>query len=153
MDPLTAFSVAGTVIQFVDFGHQLLRNTVQLYKSSRGALEANEELELVTGDLRGVISKLRKSCSTIPSNPATSVIGDGGSQGTLMIICDEAAKIATELLEKLDTLKVNDGKHRRWNSFKAALRAAWSKEEIKLLEGRLSRLKESIQSGSFGLFR
>jgi len=58
MDPLTAFSVAGTVIQFVDFSSKLLLGAHGLYKSTSGVLTANQELELVTNDLRGAIRKL-----------------------------------------------------------------------------------------------
>jgi hypothetical protein len=153
MDPLTAFSVAGTVIQFVDFGHQLLRNSVQLYKSSRGALKANEELELVTGDVQCVISKLQGSLFAKQSDFALPMAKEDGCQETFMKICDEAAKIATELLEKLNGLKVDKGKQRKWESLKAAVRAAWSKEEIESLEKRLLRLKESIKLVSLELLR
>jgi hypothetical protein len=148
MDPLTALSVAGTIIQFVDFGNKLLKNSVQLYKSSRGSLKANEELELITGDLKCVISKLREAFSSSPAGP---VIGQNSFQGNFVEICDEAAKIAAELLERLNGLKVKDGKYRTWESLKAAVKAAWSKEEIQGLERRLSLLKESLRSGSIDL--
>jgi hypothetical protein len=59
MDPLTAFSVAGTVIQFVDYGTKLLLEAHRPYKSTSGVPTANQELELVTADLRGVIRKLQ----------------------------------------------------------------------------------------------
>jgi hypothetical protein len=148
MDPLTALSVAGTIIQFVDFGNKLLKHSIQLYKSSRGSLKANEELELITGDLQCVISKLRDASV---SSPAGSVIGQNSSRSNFVEICDEAAKIAAELLERLNGLKVKDGKHRTWESIKAAVKAAWSKEEIQALEKRLSLLKESLRSGSIDL--
>jgi hypothetical protein len=60
MDPLSALSLAGTIIQFADFGSKLLSESLQLYKSSRGTLDANEQLELVTADLQSVIAKLRR---------------------------------------------------------------------------------------------
>jgi hypothetical protein len=148
MDPLTALSVAGTIIQFVDFGNKLLKNGVQLYKSSRGSLKANEELELITGDLQCVISKLREA---FISSLARSEIGQNTSRGGFVKICDEAAKIAAELLERLNGLKAKDGKYRTWESLKAAVKVAWSKEEIKALERRLSLLKESLRSGSIDL--
>lgn len=153
MDPLTAFSVAGTIIQFVDFGHQLLRSSVQLYKSSRGSLKTHEELELVTADLQCVIAKLRGSVSVESSNCAPTDTGGDYSGKTFTLICDETEKIADELLKKLCGLKVEDGKNRKWKSLKAAVQAAWSKEEIKSLETRLSRLKESIYSRSLALLR
>ncbi len=60
MDPLTALSLAGTIVQFVDFGCKLLAKGRELYKSSTGVLTVNEELELTTTDLRALIEKMQK---------------------------------------------------------------------------------------------
>lgn len=64
-----------------------------------------------------------------------------------MKICDDAAGLATEL-DKLNGLKVKDGTFRAWESVKAAVRFAWSKEELRDLENRLKILKESLYFGS-----
>jgi hypothetical protein len=50
MDPLTALSLAGTIIQFVDFGCKLLAEGKELYKSTTGILTVNEELELAVDE-------------------------------------------------------------------------------------------------------
>ncbi|CZR58688.1 uncharacterized protein PAC_08580 [Phialocephala subalpina] len=149
MDPLTALSVAGTIIQFVDFGSKLFDHSVQLYKSSQGSLKANEELELVTGDLQCVVTKLRGSFSTVPTENVSSFsITDDEHRRNFLTICDEATEIAHELLLRLNGLKAEDGNNRAWKSLKAAVKAAWSKDEIKSLRQRLSLLKESLSSGS-----
>ena len=150
MDPLSALSIAGTIVQFVDFGGHLLSETIQLYKSSSGRplqLLASEELQLVTGDLRAVITKLRGSTN------ATSVSSGQGRGGLgvqndehFHMICDEATAIAEELLSKLDGLKANEGKHRAWQAFKVVVRSAWSSDEIIALQQRLAVFKESLHS-------
>lgn len=61
LDPLTALSVAGTIVQFVDFGTKPLSQANELYKSSVGTLKSNYELELVMTDLRGLVIKLRQN--------------------------------------------------------------------------------------------
>ncbi|KAF8851727.1 hypothetical protein BDZ45DRAFT_808104 [Acephala macrosclerotiorum] len=109
MDPLSALSLASTIIQLVDFGSKLLSKSVQLYKATNGTLKAHEE---------DAFEKL----------------------------CDEAAAVAEEFLSRLKELKVRDGKHRGWEFFKAAVRAAWSQDEIYSLQKRLSTLKESLNS-------
>ena len=144
MDPLAALSVAGTIIQFVDFGNELLKNSVHLYKSSRGSLEAHEELELITADLQCVISKLRGSFSLRPTGPTPPLAGDQVLQNNIMEICDKAANIAAELLKKLNSLRAKDGKHRTWESLKAALKLVWSHDEILLSRKRLSHLKDAL---------
>ena len=153
MDPLTALSVTGTIIQFLDFASKLLKNSVKLYKSSRGWLKADEELELITGDLQCVISKLQASVSVPTSGTALPLAGDEESEKTVVKICDEAAKIAAELLQKLNGVKVKDGKSRAWESIKAAVKAAWSEEEIRSLERRLDRLSRLLRSTSMDLLR
>jgi hypothetical protein len=135
MDPLTALSVAGTIIQFVDFGNKLLMSSFQLYKLPRGMLKANEELELVTGDLQSVVVKLRGACPE-----------DDESLRDFHAVCNEAAHIANELLERLIDLKVRNGRSHAWESLKAAVKAAWSKDEIESLKERLSTLKEAFNS-------
>jgi hypothetical protein len=153
MDPLTALSVAGTIIQFVDFGTKLLKSSVQLYKSNQGTLKAHEELKLITGDLHVVISKIRGSQCVTPGNSVPPIAGDEGIQGSFVKICDETAEIAAELLKKLNGIRVKDGKDRAWESVKAAVKAAWSKDEIQSLEKRLRLLKESLQFDLLDLLR
>lgn len=147
MDPLSALSLAGTIIQLVDFGNKLLSNSVKLYKANSGTLKAHEELKLAVGDLKSVAVKLRRSPSTVLGEYTRPLTADEQHQeDAFERICDEAAAVAEELLSRLKELKVKDGKHRGWESFKAAVRAAWSQDEIYSLQKRLSTLKESLNS-------
>lgn len=106
MDPLSALSLAGTIIQFADFGSKLLSESLQLYKSSRGTLDANEQLELVTADLQSVIAKLRTTSNiAIEEGLSESTPGNGQNDGNAQNeedpfekICGEAMQIAEELL-------------------------------------------------------
>lgn len=149
MDPLTALSVAGTVVQLVDFGTKLLSNGVELYRSTSGELKAHEELELITADLRSVVIKLR-SVSAVTADGLTSNPAAAGPplENSFYKICDKAVEIAGELLHKIDGLRVKDGKHHAWESVKAALKTALSKDEIASLRARLSSLQDSLVSGS-----
>lgn len=148
MDPLLALSVAGTIIQFVDFGTRMLSSTIELYKSTNGSLKVSEELELMTGDLQAVLVKLRANTGPEahhppgPNSQCQTEIDE--HRDTFLEICNNAILIAAELLSKLDSLKVKDGKHRVWQTLKAAIKTAWSKGEISELRERLSSLKESL---------
>jgi hypothetical protein len=68
MDPLTALSVAGSVVQFADFGMKLFAEGRELYKSTRGILTANDELELVTVDFQALIVKVARVHDTEVQN-------------------------------------------------------------------------------------
>ncbi|PVH80336.1 hypothetical protein DL98DRAFT_654744 [Cadophora sp. DSE1049] len=125
MDPLTAFSVAGTVIQFVDFSSKLLLGAHGLYKSTSGVLTANQELELVTAGLRG---KLQES---------------------FFEIRDSATRLATELMTKLERLKVREdlkGHQRAWASLFKAVECAWTRDELHEMRLKLKTLKEAMES-------
>lgn len=141
MEPLAALSLAGNIVQFVEFGGKLLKSTRELYKSSvGGTLPINHELALVTSELRVLITKLRQYFPKTAGNAPDQEVNGGFEK-----ICDEAAKVAEELVRRLDTLKVG-GKASKLGSFYYAIRSLWSEKEIAELTARLSVLKESLES-------
>ncbi|CZR66945.1 uncharacterized protein PAC_16845 [Phialocephala subalpina] len=145
MDPLIALSLAGTIVQFVDFGSKLISDCCQLYKSSHGTLDVNEQLGLTTADLQSVVSKLRGSSNLVPDeHHQEDAEVHTCQEDSFQQICDEAAQIAEELLNRLDRLKVKEGEYRRWKCLKAAVKSAWSKDEIVRLTRRLSIFKDSL---------
>jgi hypothetical protein len=135
MDPLTAVSLAGTIVQFVDYSTKLLLSGRDLYRSSSGKLEPNEELELVTTDLVAVCDKLRHQGNLGPDFEK---------------VCGEANKVARELLRRLDRLKVTKGpgmdKPRKWETLQQAFAIAWSKDDVEELVDRLSKIREAIET-------
>src|SRR6187402_1695249 len=99
MDPLSALSLAGTIVQFVDFTSKMLSDSRQLYQSTSGFLDAHEQIELVTADLRSVVAKLQgfwSLASGEPSGPLTEK--DQSQDSSFCKICDETTRIAEELL-------------------------------------------------------
>lgn len=148
MDPLTAFSVAGTVIQFVDFGTKLLSGANEFYKAPSGALAANVQLELVTSDLYSVLSRLGNF-----SNASTKETPLPDEERELEInltrICDEAAAIAKNLMDHLERLKVDDsakGHRRVWASLSKAVESAWTRKERDEMKSKLRELREALDS-------
>jgi hypothetical protein len=104
MDPLIALSVAGTIIQFVDFGIKILKHGSTLYHSSTGLLPVHEEIELVATDLAELTARLSRSLR----------IGRKGGVETRLVEEEKAleelyascSKVARELFEKLARLRV-----------------------------------------------
>jgi hypothetical protein len=116
MDPLTALSLAGNIIQFVEFGSKLLLQGYELYLSNAGRLEVDEELELTTADLTSLIAKLRvagvnESEPSVPTGRAFAT--HQFPETTFQKICDEASKIVQAILTKLDALKIDENKNRK----------------------------------------
>jgi hypothetical protein len=143
MDPFTALSLAGNVVQFVDFGIRLVSRGSELYTSATGSLTANDELELVAADLNALTAKLRSSFNSEQIECFTQedqIFADSFER-----ICNEAAMIAEELMGDLDKLKVK-GEHRKWKSLWIALHTAWPNHQAASLERRLSRLREALDT-------
>jgi hypothetical protein len=54
LDPLTALSLAGNIIQFVDFATKLFIKGREIYNPAEGLSVCDQELEMITKDLRDV---------------------------------------------------------------------------------------------------
>jgi hypothetical protein len=126
LDPLTALSVAGNIVQFVDFSTKVLRQGYLLYKSSSGTLEVNDELKLLTDDILKLSTKLEQPVRLVQLDRPSV-----GHEPELEVLCNGCQEIAKDLLHRLERLKV-EGRHKVWDSLWHAVQTAWS-------EGRLRR--------------
>jgi hypothetical protein len=136
LSPLDALSVAGTLIQFVDFCSKVLSHTRELYKSKTGALSANQELELAAADLYVISQQL--------PHPEKKAFESSDEQ-SLRELAATCSEISVEISSKLIRLKISRGKYKKWPSFFQALRLVWSEDEIRELKERLSRCRETLQ--------
>lgn len=139
LDPLTALSVAGTVVQFVDYATRLVSKGQQIYRSVDGALLENLELQTVTEDLFKLSNRLNTSVHQGVSSKQLSL--DEQALESLAIACRD---IAQELLEHLERLKVK-GETRKLKSFYKALKSVWNKADLDDLVERLSRYREELE--------
>lgn len=139
LDPLSALSLAGTIVQFVDFSGKILNKSYELYTSATGSLAVNDELGLATSDLLKLITKLR-----LPTN----VVGATGTPAEVEVsldkLCNECRKVANELLDSLEETKVK-GEKTKWASFRQAVKSTWSEKDRAALSSRLAVFKESLE--------
>jgi hypothetical protein len=143
MDPPSVISLVGNIVQFVDFGGKLLSNAVELYRSPVGTLAGHHQLELVTTDLHTLISKLRQSL--YPEDDPSSE-ESAAQRKSFDMLCDKAVKVAEELVNRLEKLKVKNGNLRKWHSLQHAVEAAWSRKELVDLKRQLSGLKDALET-------
>jgi hypothetical protein len=144
MDPLTALSLAGTVVQFVDFGS---RFCLELYKSKTGTLTAYEVLELVTLDLRALIRKLQESFPPAGPDHLNHLVDNHSEMlGSFRRIYEKAAEVAEELLSRLGRLKVKGDEKRKWKSFEQALKGLWSNDELMRPSECLLALRKDLET-------
>jgi hypothetical protein len=147
MDPLTALSLAGTIVQFVDYASKIIRGTKHIYKSTSGALSANKDLEERTRALSDLATKLKQPVQPPlydASAKAASNLSPDSAYPILQDLCKKCGEEADQLLARLEGLKVN-GKHRVWKSFQLAVKAAWAQREVDEISKRLSEYQKLLE--------
>ncbi|KAE8448858.1 hypothetical protein EG329_008860 [Mollisiaceae sp. DMI_Dod_QoI] len=141
LDPLTALSLAGNILQVVDFSTKIICQATRLYQSTSDTLDADSELSLV-------ISDLSKFCDLI-EYPSASAKGLRSTENDIALqsLCQACRQVVTELLARLDKLKVSrsKGDSRAWASLNSALLWHWKKAEREDLVKRLSTIREQVQ--------
>lgn len=138
MDPLTAVSLAATIVQFVDFTSKIVSKGYRLYKSS-ALTDEYKKLEDVTLTLHNLTTRLK--CSN--TNDLDSLSSDEKEIAELAVRCTE---LGEELLERLNALKVSrDARYRQWKSFRNALKLVWTKEKLDDMAATLSEYRDLLQ--------
>lgn len=64
MDPITAIRIAGSIVQFVDFGLKVVSKGNHIYRSGDGSLSEDHDPEVLTKDL--VLFNARMQCALQP---------------------------------------------------------------------------------------
>ncbi len=157
LDPLSALSVAASVVQFVDFAGKIVSKGKDIYESSDGALQENLSTETVTVRLREKILALESSrrwAKQITVRPEKAHQEAAQRDQRLDEICKDCSNLSKNLLHQLGELKVPKGsEHRRWKSFRQALKSVWSKDEIDAISARLRDLRDELDSEVLDLLR
>jgi hypothetical protein len=131
MDPITAFGVAGNVMQFLDFGLKAVSKAREIHNSSNGALVEHLEIGVLTEDIAGVAVKLAASAGVATGNDS------------LDRICEQCTIVAKELSDALKEMKA-DGKKSRIKSARKALKAMWGKKRVEDMKRRLEGYRNQI---------
>lgn len=138
LDPLTALSLAGNIIQFVDFSTKLVVKGREQYKSADGASVGDAELEAIAKDLQGVNHRLTSSLQIAHARTLTA------SDEALHKLSEQCSSVAEELIHILDKLKVHGTSNRRWKSFRKALKSLMKKEEVDAIAKRLQHFRDEL---------
>jgi hypothetical protein len=140
LDPLSAFSVAGSVVQFVDYGTKLTSYIVELYNSTSGIAVDNAEILSLTHHFK----QLAEGLSNIApkGEGEANVVVDRASFQSLLLLCKSTA---TELIAVLDDLKV-DKSNKLWSSIRQGFRSSRKKDDIVKLVNRIESLRGPLNS-------
>jgi hypothetical protein len=150
LDPLSALSVVASVVQFVDFANKIVSKGKHLYTSTDGVLQENADTETVTVRLQSLARRLKESLTQ--AGPISE--DERSQQKRLQDICNECTGISKELLSHLGNLEVPKGtEHRRWKSFRQALKSVWTKSAIDEMARKLKSLRDELGTEVLVLLR
>ncbi|TVY75950.1 hypothetical protein LSUE1_G006018 [Lachnellula suecica] len=143
LDPLTAISLAGTIVQFLDFSSKVISKTRQLTKSASGTTEEVLNVEHVTRDLLNLSQNLRDG------NPSESNHHDDQK---LKALCNGCIAFSERLLAKFAKLKVEPGSG-TIILLQQAVRVVWSRRELDELADQLGQYRSQLELHIFVAFK
>jgi hypothetical protein len=163
MEALAALSLAGNVIQFVQFMAELISTGSEIAESAHGASQQAVVLERVYESLSTLSSRLHTGYDE-PQLPGPLVgrtnhitfhkpTGVQSHVQPLEELSAECHSLCEQLLETVRKLQVKGKSLRRFKSFVAALETVWKSQEIRSLEEKIRRYQEIITLHFFPLLR
>ncbi|KAI5920262.1 hypothetical protein F4810DRAFT_684030 [Camillea tinctor] len=142
MDPLSAFSLAAGVVQFVDFTSRLLSDVIQIYQSSTGQSATTVELSKIAQDLRSYVNHIERKANSL------SYITEDDTKDRILRICRDCSAVCHKLEEALKKLQAT-GKTRleiAQSSLRVALKGLWADDEIDGLVRQLSSVRSNMMN-------
>ena len=134
MDPLTALSVASSVLQIVDFGSTVLKQAHQIYVSKDGSTVANSEL-------RDQTKRLRDLCEAQRTQPSSKLRGLSLQEQRLGELCAGCESISEDLLDLLQNITTRNKRGSIMGSLSASLKGMANRRKISSLRARLEERK------------
>ncbi|CAJ2500422.1 Uu.00g032750.m01.CDS01 [Anthostomella pinea] len=139
MDPLSAVSLAGTVVQSVTFACSLLKRSAEIYDSAAGSSNHLQSLRTVHGHLQAFSAKFASSGAVGADSIQPVTVLNPQGDPTLREICQASKAGCDRIAKVVEKLQVQDGPWRRLRSFRAALEIVWKRNEVEELDKRLQR--------------
>ncbi|KAI1097324.1 hypothetical protein F4804DRAFT_178965 [Jackrogersella minutella] len=132
MDPITAFSTAGTVATFILMGYHLVVNTYTIYNSASGMPKEDEHIGFVIGKLEKLAESMISTTPTLDLTEAEQ----GMQSVTLKCIC-----VSNKLLEILNQSKTRDPRSVRQSAV-AAFQSVLNKNKKEELKKELDECQK-----------
>jgi len=145
LETFAAITLAGNVLQFVEYAGKVLSKSADIYHSASGCSNDAVKLRVVTEELRKLSQAVstRHYNATLDTDPA---IERSQTDNAIMKLAIECTNEAHQLLHVLDGLQVltKDKPKRKWESVYQALRGEWKKEQIEDFLKSLGRLQTQL---------
>jgi len=126
---MEAVGLASAILNFVDIGFKIVRNTYEIYNSATGATQQNIHVSMVITDLESVTRRL--SC-----NPSITCDKE------LVDLSGKCRSLSQDLVQLLQTLQPKNDSRRQ--TFAAAWAAMRKQKDVDAIEKRLVQYREQI---------
>ena len=135
MDPVTAFSLAGTILQFLDSGSRFIKLAHELYRAQGDTLTSLTDLHAITIAFQQELQDFNSS--NINYNHAES------QQDNIAQLAHRCEEVLVQLLTLVG--KLNDATHhRKQDALKRAFQMILKENEIKTLMSRLNDFRSEF---------
>ncbi|PMD28842.1 hypothetical protein L207DRAFT_574642 [Hyaloscypha variabilis F] len=151
-EAIAALSLAGTIVQFIDFGGKVLFGGLKLYKNRLGssALSEMKDTKIITESLQRLIEKLNQPLEE--SGPANEGSKLSQTEIDLRDLAAHCSDIAKELLRAIAKVELQ-GKRGKWDSLRAALKHVLAEERIEKIRQRLDNFRQEVIMHILACFR
>jgi tRNA C32,U32 (ribose-2'-O)-methylase TrmJ len=137
MEPLSALSVATSVVQFVDFSFSLISGTVERYRSASGTSAESSEIQALTKHLIDMLNTFETNSNS--SSPQLQ----SQHESRLKHLCQACKAPAEELLMVLGFLQAK-GKHKLTESLISTFKALGKERKIQKLRAQLNSVQTEL---------
>jgi hypothetical protein len=144
MDPLTAFSLAASILQFIDVGVKVVSGSAEIFHSATGTSSLYEEAEVLAGNITVICDQLGNSLRPDGSYNVLNKY-ETHLEGFRL----RSQVLAQELLDKLAKLRVDGEKSmlKRLKSVGMALKIVLKdKGKIDELQKRLDAIRDELEA-------
>ncbi|KAJ5626257.1 hypothetical protein N7510_002566 [Penicillium lagena] len=132
MDPLTAISLAGNILTFIDFSYKVIHGANEVLSTSNGMTPENERLSILVKDLNVVTQDL-----------VTNIPARTENEKQLCALAANCHALSGELYQILRRLKVGDKKS-KWEGLMVKWHSMRKEKDIDLIERRLNGYRSQI---------
>ena len=140
MDPLTAFSLACSVIQVVNYSLNVVVKCREIHKD--GASSENKEVESMAKQLTDLFIELDSANAVVKPGSMQQIYHDDQDIRNLAQQCSETAK---ELVTQLQKLKIH-GQPRKRDVLRKTVKVIWKKSAIEDIERRLEQYRRTLDT-------
>lgn len=140
MDPLSILSLAGSVIQLIDFSSKLVSKGYKIYNSANGLLIDYADLSSAATHLLRLNEQLKQS---VAGN--SRIRNPDPTHTTLLEVCDSCTLVARQLITAIDQLRVR-GRRTRWKSVRQAFKSIYGQHVINEMKAKLESHRKVLDT-------